>query len=85
MKYKVDITCRFDNESDAKTLMDFAKNLVAKATSINEDKINAEISYILTEKCYHDELPTKPCEITEKQEVHKGHVVIVKEAKAMER
>lgn len=85
MKYRVRVDLPFDNESDAIAFMTQCKVIIAKSTSINEDAMNAEIANIYYEKCYHDETPTKPCEVLEKQEVRKGQVVVLKEAKAMER
>jgi len=81
MKHRVTINMAFDKESDAKSFMTTAKNMIAKAVSINEDADNSEISSIEYHKCYHDETPTKPCEVIERQEVKKGKVVTVKEVR----
>ena len=71
MKYRVKIDLSFEEESDAKALMDYAKTLTGKATNINEDKDNAEISFCEYHKCYHDEIPRKPCELIEKVVIRK--------------
>ena len=71
MKYRTIIDLSFDKESDAKALMDYAKTLTSKATSINEDKENAEISFCDYHKCYHDEQTNRPCEPIEKIEIRK--------------
>jgi len=55
MVYRVRLDLSFDGESDAKALMDFAKKLSTKASSINEGKDNEEISYIDYHLCGHDE------------------------------
>jgi len=67
MKYRVRMDLTFDSEADAKKLMDLAKTLSAKATSINEGKDNEEIAYVDYHKCRHDE--GLPCEKIERLEV----------------
>lgn len=71
MKYRVNINLAFDKESDAKAFMGFAKQVSTKATSINEDKDNAEISFCDYHKRYHDEAINRPCEPIEKIEIRK--------------
>ena len=70
MKYRVRIDLSFSKEADAKSLMDYAKKLTDKATSINEGLANEEISYCDYHKCYHDE--GKPCQSIERVEVRKA-------------
>ena len=68
MKYRVRLDLSFPKESDAKSLVDFAKNLKGKAVSINEGKPNEEIAFIDYHKCYHDEGKTA-CQNIERVEV----------------
>jgi hypothetical protein len=78
MKHKVKIDLQFDNLTEAEALMTYAKTLISKSTSINEDKDNTEISSIEHHLCYHDETPSRPCEVIERQQVIKGVVQVVK-------
>lgn len=79
MKHRVRIDLSFNNEADAKALVEFAKTLTGKAVSINENKSNAEISYCEREHCYHDEAQTRPCELQERIEVKKAGIEIIRE------
>lgn len=81
MRYRVRIDAAFDNQTDAENFMVQARTFIAKANSINEDKDNAEISFVDYHKCYHDEVPTKPCEPIERKEVKGGEVVEMVKAK----
>ncbi len=69
MKYRVRLDLSFDSESDAQALMDYAKQISGKAVSINEGRDNEEIAFTSLERCFHDEVPTKPCERIERVEV----------------
>ena len=74
MKYRVRLDLSFDpvsstGETDAKALMDYAKQLTSKAVSINEGKVNEEISFCDIEICRHDE--GLPCTRLERVEVRK--------------
>jgi len=69
MKYRVKLDLSFADQSDAQALMTYAKTLTSKATSINEGAINEEIAYCDIHKCFHDEVPTKPCEKIERVEI----------------
>jgi len=71
MKYRVRLNLAFDKEADAKALMDFAKTLTNKAETINEGKMEEELSYCDYHKCMHDEIPVKPCIPIERIEVRK--------------
>ena len=44
MKYRVRLDFGFDAQTDAQTLMDYAKQLTGKAVSINEGEVNEEIA-----------------------------------------
>ena len=67
MKYRVRLDLSFDNETDARLLMDYAKEVSGKAISINEGRDNEEISFCDMELCRHDE--GLPCTKLEKVEV----------------
>ncbi len=69
MKYRVRLDLSFDAETDAQTLMSYAKQLSSKAVSINEGRDNEEISFTDLEKCFHDEGGS--CEKLERVEVRK--------------
>ena len=69
MKYRVRIDLSFDKESDARSLMDHAKSLSDKATSINEGDANEETAFCDLELCRHDE--GLPCEKLERVEVRR--------------
>jgi len=70
MKYRVRLDLSFDNEADARSLMEYAATLTAKAVSINEGQLNEEISFSDLEICRHDE--GLPCEKLERIEIRKG-------------
>ena len=69
MKYRVRMDLSFDNETDAQLLMNYAKKMSAKSISINEGRINEEISFCDLEICRHDE--GLPCTGLERVEVRK--------------
>ncbi len=72
MKFRVRLDLSFDSESDAQTLMDYAKQVCTKAVSINEGGDNEEISFCDMEICRHDDpSPVKGCERLERVEVRK--------------
>ena len=66
MKYRIRIDLPFKSETDAQSLMTYAKNLSGKAVSINEGKDNEEIAYLDYHLCGHDE--GKPCKDIERHE-----------------
>lgn len=72
MKYRVRLDLSFDNEADAKVLIDYAKKLADKATSINEGQDNEEVSFCEMEICRHDE--GLPCTRLDRVEVRKTGV-----------
>jgi len=67
MKYRVRLDLSFDSETDALSLMDYARGLSSKAVGINEGKDNEEISFFELEICRHDE--GLPCERLERVEI----------------
>ena len=70
MKYRVRLDLSFDNETDAQSLMAYAKNISEKAVSINEGEANQEIAFCDLEICRHDE--GLPCEKLERVEIRKS-------------
>ncbi len=69
MKYRVRLDLSFADDTDARLLMDYAKQLSGKAVSINEGRDNEEISFSDLEICRHDE--GLPCEKLERVEIRK--------------
>ena len=69
MKYRVRSDLSFDNEADAKLLMNYTKKMSAKSISTNEGEDNEEISFCDLEICRHDE--GLPCTRLERVEVKK--------------
>jgi len=72
MKYRVRVDLSFDAEADAKAIMAYARQLSAKAVSINEGRDNEEISFCDLEICRHDE--GLPCTKLERVEARKSEV-----------
>jgi len=70
MKYRVRIDLSFDNETEARTLMDCAGGLEEKAVNIIDNRGGAEVSYFEMELCRHDE--GLPCTRLERVEVGRG-------------
>lgn len=73
MKYRARIDLSFDSEADARSLMDYAKEVSGKAVSINEGRGDEEISFCDLELCRHDE--GLPCTKLERVEVKKSGVI----------
>ena len=69
MKYRVRLDLSFTNEAYAQSLMTYATNISSKAVSINEGKVNEEISFCGSEICRHDE--GLPCTKLDRVEVRK--------------
>ena len=69
MKHRVRLDLSFDNEADARQLMEFAKTLSQRAVSINEGEPNEEIAFCDYELCRHDE--GLPCERVERVEIRR--------------
>ncbi len=70
MKYRVRIDLSFENETDARSLLDYARGLSRKAVSINEGETNEEISFCDIEMCRHDE--GLPCTLMDRVEARAG-------------
>jgi len=69
MKFRVRLDLPFDNEADARLLMNYGKKKAQIAVSINEGQINEEIAFCDLEICRHDE--GLPCTRLERVEVRK--------------
>lgn len=72
MKYRVRIDLSFDNDDDAKPLMEYAKSLSSRAISINEGQNNEEIAFCDYELCGHDE--GNACQRIERIEIKKARL-----------
>jgi len=72
MKYRVRVDLSFNDEADARALMDFAREVSDKAISINESNDNAEISFCDLELCRHDE--GLPCTRLDRLEIRNQEV-----------
>ena len=67
MKYRVRLDLSFNDKADAQALMNLAKGISKKATSIREGEINEEIAFCDLELCGHDE--GLPCQKLERREI----------------
>lgn len=67
MKSRVRLDLFFDDEADARSLMDFARGLLGKVVSVNEGEADEEIAFCELELCGHDE--GLPCQTLERVEV----------------
>lgn len=67
MFYRIRIDLAFRNPGVYTGLLEHAEGIISQAHTINPGQANEEIGYIITEECYHDEDPAKPCEIIEEQ------------------
>ena len=68
IKYKVSLNIILDNYEDAKKIYDFLAQHKKLFKTIRKGEPNEERSVITLEKHYHDEDPSRPCEILEKLE-----------------
>lgn len=69
MKYRVRIDLSFEEEADARALMDYARSISGRAASISEGLPGEEIAFWELEICRHDE--GLPCEKLERVEIRK--------------
>lgn len=65
MFYRIRIDLAFEKEASINAISKTAHDHLKKAIIINEDQENEERGYIILERCFHDEDPALPCEITE--------------------
>lgn len=70
MVYRIDITLFFEpkNQHHRKSLHGQIKGLLKHATNINTGKPNEERCFTQIHRCYHDEDPTRSCELEERTE-----------------
>ena len=69
MLYRVRIDLAFEGELEANTFFNAAKRLMTRAVKITHPDGTIEATSIEVHRCYHDEDPTKPCEIIKRIEV----------------
>ena len=69
MKYRIRVDLSFNSQADAQALMDYARQISARAVSVNEGEVNEEIAFCDLEICRHDE--GLPCERLERVEIRK--------------
>jgi len=75
MKYRVRLDLSFEDEAEARVLMDFARDISSQAVSINEGNHNAEISFCELEICRHEE--GLPCTRLDRLEIRKPEVELL--------
>lgn len=63
MFYRIRIDLAFTTEDAIKDILDKTLDHLDQSLTINLNTINEERGFIIIEKCYHDEDPTKPCEV----------------------
>lgn len=69
MFYRIRVDLAYPVDINPKAILAFTKDLMANAIIINPSQLNEERGYITLEQCYHDEDPTKPCDIIENWQV----------------
>ncbi|MEM2370595.1 MAG: hypothetical protein QXH51_06805 [Candidatus Bathyarchaeia archaeon] len=65
MKYRVVVSFICESEETARRIYNAAKALSHFMLTIRRGEPAEERSFIILERCYHDEDPTKPCEVIE--------------------
>lgn len=63
LRIRCDLIIDIENETVAMKIVDELKKVKNYFKTIRLGEIAEERSYIVLEKCYHDENPSKPCEI----------------------
>lgn len=69
MFYRIRIDLAYPEDTNPISILAHTKGLMPGAVIINPGQDNEERGYILLEKCYHDESPTKECEILQNYQV----------------
>lgn len=70
MLYRVRLDLAFDAEDVPQAIFDRAEQVLSRAMKIaSRDNPTGELSFIEIHKCYHDEEPSKPCEIIKRIEL----------------
>lgn len=68
MKYRITLDLFFDREADMQRVLREARARWAQAVPINPGTPTMEPSRYKAERCYHDEDPTRPCEVITEDE-----------------
>jgi len=76
MKHRVSIDESFKSESDAKTLTDFARQMLSKSANVKEGLADERINFCSKHLCGHDE--GKKCSDWEREELMCDKVVTVR-------
>jgi len=63
MFYRVTANLHFTEPDEANDFYHDCQVALPKSDTINPDTISIEKGHIEIHKCYHDEDPTKPCEV----------------------
>lgn len=63
MFYRSKIDLAFPEQKEALKAIEKAVDVLSFAITLNPGMPSEERGFIIVEKCYHDEDPTKPCEI----------------------
>lgn len=77
MKYTIKVSLHYPEgvRNHEQAVRDALTPLFQNSVIINEGEDNEERGFILVQKCYHDETPTKPCEEIARWEVGRGKVI----------
>jgi len=63
MNYRIKIDLAYPSDTNPRSILAHTQSLLEGAVIINPGTPTEERGYIQLEKCYHDEHPTRPCEI----------------------
>ena len=63
MFYRIRIDLAFPDEPPPGRIKELAATLLSRAITIKPGLPDQERGFVLMEKCYHDENPTRPCEL----------------------
>ena len=70
MLYRVHVLLAFTSQHPALDIINKALPHLPAAVTINPGQPNEEKGYIITEQCFHDDDPTKPCIVIEEYWTH---------------
>ena len=65
MNYRVRVDAPFNDLPPTDWLRRIRDYFLANAHTINPSQPHEEIGFVSLEKCYHDEDPSKPCDVIE--------------------
>lgn len=63
MFYRITLDLSFHDQDAAADILDKALDHLSNAVTINPNQPNEEKGHITLQQCYHDEDPTKPCDV----------------------